>query len=92
MQSLELDCFFVWLGETVSVTANLAEIHIAEIANLDTVPDKVTEHIAVFLNTFEVSCLSFVSKPLKQNFELELQFRWEVFVDSKKHLISSHCR
>ena len=80
---------FVWFRETVAHTANLAE---NQIANLDTVPDKVTEHIAVFLNTFEVSCLTFVSKPLKQNFKLELQLRWEVFVDSKKHLISSHCR
>lgn len=79
-----------------AVTENLSEIPVAEVsevdANLDNVPDKISEHIAVFLNTFEVACLAIVSKSLKQSFKLELEFRWEVFVDSKKHLISSHCR
>ena len=49
-------------------------------------PDRPFEIVAQFLTPVDVSAAANTCKTASESFVLELQLRWEIFVDSKKHL------
>ena len=67
----------------VAITAEPQQEPLPEFVSL---PERPLEIVLQFLCPSEVSALAATNRTVKESLKLELELRWEIFVDSKSHL------